>query len=155
MFSLVLLLHTPSFSRHQQSSVNLAESQPDLLKSIVKGGDIAVAKAKSRAKSTKSRPALTPEAQEQINIALAVKQAEEQLRNGTAPTQVIVHYLKLASSRELLEQESIRKKNEMMEAKTEAIKADKRQEELYAQAIEAMRVYNGGEEYLDYEDEDE
>ena len=40
------------------------------------------------------RPALTPEARENQLIALAVNLAEKQLREGTASSQVITHYLK-------------------------------------------------------------
>ena len=47
----------------------------------------------------KMRPALTPEARENQMIALAVDLAEQQLRDGTASSQVITHYLKLGSTK--------------------------------------------------------
>ena len=77
-------------------------------------------KALERSLSPKRPPAKTPEGREQQMISLAVDLAEEQLRNGTASSQVIVHYLKLASTREKLEQEKIRHENAMLEAKTKA-----------------------------------
>lgn len=76
-------------------------------------------------------------------IALAMDQAEKQLREGTASSQVIVHFLKLGSSRERIEQEMLNKKSENLDAKTDSIRASARIEELYGAAIAAMREYNG------------
>lgn len=90
-----------------------------------------------------SRPALSPEARENQLIALAVNCAEEQLRNGTASSQVITHYLKLASSKTSLELEKLKKENELLAAKTEAIKSAAVTEELYRNAIAAMTEYQG------------
>lgn len=88
-------------------------------------------------------PAKSAEEQENRMISLAIGLAEEQLRNGTASAQVITHYLKLGSSRERLEQENKELENQLLAAKTEAIKSAERVEELYAQAIEAMQSYAG------------
>lgn len=102
-------------------------------------------------KSTqKMRPALTPEARENQLISLAVDLAEEQLRNGTASSQVITHYLKLGSTKERIEKEILEKQKELISAKTEAIQSTKRIEELYTNAITAMRSYSGqGSEEID------
>ena len=89
------------------------------------------------------RPALSPEARENQLVSLAVDLAEEQLRNGTASSQVITHYLKLGSSREKLEKEKLTLENELTKAKTEAVGSAKHIEELYEQAIVAMRKYSG------------
>lgn len=89
------------------------------------------------------RPATTPDARENQMIALAVDLAEKQLLEGTASSQVISHYLKLGSSRERKEQERIQHENELLEAKTEAVKSQKRSEELFTNAIEAFREYSG------------
>lgn len=97
----------------------------------------------------KMRPALSPEARENQLISLAVDLAEEQLRNGTASSQVITHYLKLGSSREKLEKEKIDLENKLTKAKTEAVGASKHVEELYEQAIIAMRKYSGQGENMD------
>lgn len=91
----------------------------------------------------KSRPALTAEGREKQMISLAIDCAEKQLREGTASSQVITHYLKLASTKNQLEMEKLKKENELLKAKTEAIKSAKSQEELYAKAIEAIRIYSG------------
>ena len=95
-------------------------------------------------KTPRRRPkARTSEARERELIALAMDQAEQQLRNGTASSQVIVHFLKLGSSRERIEQEMLEKKSENLDAKTDSIRASARIEELYGEAISAMREYNG------------
>lgn len=91
----------------------------------------------------KIRPALTPETRENQLISLAVDLAEKQLIEGTASSQVIAHYLKLGSSKERLEKEILEKKKELIDAKTEALQSAKRIEELYTNALDAMRNYSG------------
>lgn len=89
------------------------------------------------------RPALTPEARENQMISLAVDLAERQLQEGTASSQVITHYLKLGSMRERLEREKLEEENKLLKARTEQIQSMKRIEELYEEAIKAMRNYGG------------
>ena len=89
------------------------------------------------------RPALTPEARENQMISLAVDLAERQLQEGTASSQVITHYLKLGSMRERLEREKLEEENKLLKARTEQIQSMKRVEELYEEAIKAMRNYSG------------
>ena len=78
----------------------------------------------------KRRPAITPEGRENQLIALAVDLAEKQLREGTASAQVITHYLKLATTRERVEKEILEEQKELLKAKTEALKSQKRMDEL-------------------------
>lgn len=94
----------------------------------------------------KSPPVLTPEARENQLISLAIDLAEQQLRNGTASSQVITHYLKLGSSKEKLEKEILQEQKKLVVAKTSAIESQERIDELYAGAIAAMRSYNGQSE---------
>ena len=95
------------------------------------------------AKVRKTRPALTPENRENQMIALAVDLAEKQLKEGTASSQVITHYLKLGSTLAKLEHERRLKELELMTAKTEQLKSSKRSEELMEEAIRAFKRYNG------------
>ena len=94
----------------------------------------------------KSPPVMTPEARENQLISLAIDLAEQQLRNGTASSQVITHYLKLGSSKEKLEKEILEEQKKLVVAKTSAIESQERIDELYAGAIAAMRRYNGQSE---------
>lgn len=89
------------------------------------------------------RPALTPEARENQLISLASDLAEKQLREGTASSQVITHYLKLGSTKERIEKEILEKQKELIEAKTQNLQSAKRIEELYGNALDAMRSYSG------------
>jgi len=91
----------------------------------------------------KTRPATTLEGREGQLVAMAVDLAERQLKEGTATAQVITHYLKLGSTRELLEQERLARENELLTARVEAMASAKRIEELYGQALDAMKKYAG------------
>lgn len=98
--------------------------------------------------SPKMRPALTPEARENQMIALAMDLAEQQLRDGTASSQLITEFVKRGSTKARLEKEILAEQKQLMAAKTEALQSAKRIEELYGNAIKAMAVYqgHGGEE---------
>ncbi len=89
------------------------------------------------------RPATTPEARESQLASIAFDLAEKQLRAGTASAQVITHFLKLATEREKLELQRLTSENELLKAKADSMASQKRQEELYAQALAAMRAYSG------------
>ena len=88
-------------------------------------------------------PALTEEGRENQLVSLAVDLAEQQLADGTATAQVITHYLKLGSTREKLEQERLQNENELLRSKVEHMASARRIEELYAEALNAMRTYSG------------
>lgn len=101
-------------------------------------------KAKSSSDvSREYRPALTPEARENQMIALAMDVAEQQLRDGTASSQVITHFLKLGSSLAKLEQEKIKLENKHTEAKTKSVNSSETSEQLYRDAIKAFQKYSG------------
>lgn len=100
--------------------------------------------------SKKFRPALSPEARENQLISLAVDLAEQQLREGTASSQVITHYLKLGSTRERLEKERLEEENKLLKAKTKAIEDQGEYKQLVADAIKAMRNYSGGGDEDEY-----
>lgn len=105
-----------------------------------------MAKVKDKSPSgsaRKIRPALTPEARENQLISLAVDLAEKQLQEGTASSQVITHYLKLGSTKERIEREILEKQKELITARTESLQSAKKVEELYENAINAMRNYSG------------
>lgn len=86
-------------------------------------------------------PAITPEGREDQLIAYAIDLAEEQLRNGTASSQVITHYLKLGSMKERQERQKLSEEIKLLQAKTEAIKSEKERNELYSEVLTAIRTY--------------
>lgn len=104
-------------------------------------------------KPRQTRPAKTPEGRENQLITLAVDLAEKQLKAGTASAQIIAHFLKLASTREKLEQERLHRENLLLSAKVDQIASAKRIEELYETALNAMRQY-AGQMVEQYDDED-
>lgn len=93
-----------------------------------------------------TRPFLKVENLENYCISLAYERASEQLKNGTASSQVISHFLKLGSIKESMEKEKLEHEIELLRAKTESLESAKRVEELYANALSAMRTYSGNPE---------
>lgn len=102
-------------------------------------------------KERKSAPAKTLEGRENQLIALATNLAEKQLREGTASSQVITHYLKLGTTRERLEQEKLGRENELLTVKAEHLESAKKMEDIATEALEAFKTYAGRSRY----DEDE
>lgn len=98
------------------------------------------------------RPATTSKGRENQLISLAVDLAERQMLEGTASAQVITHYLKLGSTREQLEQDRLAGENLLLQAKIETLHSQKRIEELYESALNAMRTYSGQDPEEEYDD---
>lgn len=91
------------------------------------------------------RTATTDEGRESQLVSMAMDLAEQQIINGTASSQVITHFLKLGSTRERLEQDRLSRENELLTHKMEALAAQARVEQLYGEALDAMRSYSGQE----------
>lgn len=91
------------------------------------------------------------EARENKLILLATNLVERRLREGTASSQEVVHFLKLGTTRERLEQERLRNENSLTKAKKENLDSERHKDELYQQALDAFRSYSGNGP----EDEDE
>lgn len=81
--------------------------------------------------------------QENICISLAMDLAEKKLRDGTASSQLISQFVRYGTERERHEREKLMRENQLLEAKTDAIKSAERVEELYSKAIQAMQLYSG------------
>lgn len=107
----------------------------------------------AEASTTRRRPATTPEALENQLVSIAFSEAQRQMEDGTASSQVITHFLKLGSSRERLEQQRLEHENELLKVKKEAMESQQRTEELFAEAIKAMRSYTGEAPPEDEDDE--
>lgn len=113
-----------------------------------------VVEATSNGHKPRRKPATSPEARENELVSQATDLAERQIQAGTASSQVITHYLKLGSTRERLEQQRLEHENELTRVKIEALESQKRVEELYMEALTAMRSYAGQMPAPDELDED-
>lgn len=91
------------------------------------------------------RKAITVEGREQKLINLSMNIAEERLRDGTASSQIITHFLKLGTVQHQLELEQTKKENLLLEAKIKALESSERTERLFSEAIDAMKSYKGSE----------
>lgn len=111
-------------------------------------------RSSSEGPKKKRPPAASPEEQENRMIYYANQMAEEQLRNGTAPPSLVLHYVKLGADKEKreLEKDVLRSNKKLLEARAEQIDSSRRNEELYENAINAMRRYSGGTVNEDEED---
>lgn len=101
---------------------------------------------------TTPREAFSVEAKENQLISLAIDLAEERLRNGTASSSEVVHFLRLGTTKTLLEKEKLEEENKLLRAKTETLEAAKNMENMYKEAIEAMKLYSGNTEEYDIDE---
>ena len=96
------------------------------------------------------RPALSPEARENQMISLAMDLAEKQLMDGTASSQLITEFVKRGSTKARIEQEILEEQKQLIGAKTQSLQSAKNIEELYINALEAMKNYSGRGDPDDY-----
>lgn len=94
-------------------------------------------------KDVKGHVAETPEGREGQLVSLAFDLAEKKLKDGSASSQVICQFLKLGTVQNELEKERLMHENELLRAKTDAIKSQQRSDEMYSKALSAMRSYSG------------
>ena len=106
-------------------------------------------------KTKKIPPAMTQEARENQLIALAYDLVEQRLLDGTASAQETTHFLKLGSMKEKKEMHMMDKQMELVNAKVESLQSMKHIEELYTNALNAMREYSGNKNYDEMETMDE
>lgn len=100
--------------------------------------------------TTQRRIARSPEARENQLISDAYDFAERSMREGTASSQMVTHFLKLGSYKERLEREKLENENELLKAKVKSLESAEKSEEAYEKVIRAMREYSGN-----FDDEDE
>ncbi len=107
---------------------------------------------KSESQAARRPPATTPEGREAQLIVLATDLVEKKLRDGTASSQEVTHFLKLGSSREKKEQARIEMDIELAKAKREHMASAARSEDLLKEAIAAFATYSGQEPRNDFDD---
>ena len=97
-------------------------------------------------------PATTEEAREKQLIAMAYDLAEQRMRDGTASSQEVVHFLRMGSQRDKLEKEIMGEQKKLVTAKAGAYESARNLETMISDAMEMFKVYNGkGEENEDSE----
>lgn len=100
------------------------------------------------------RPALTPEANENQMISLAMDLVRQRLIDGTASSQETTHFLKLATEKSRLENARMSKQIELDDAKIKHMEAEENREQLFLEAINAMKKYSGQGDVEEYDEED-
>lgn len=113
---------------------------------------MAKAKVSSSGSTKRIRPALNPEARENQLISLAIDLVEQRLLDGTASSQETTHFLKLGSSKAILEREKLEEENKLLRAKTEALENDKKSSSDYQAVLRALRSYQGTGDPEDYDE---
>ena len=96
--------------------------------------------------NSKRRPSMDPEARMQQLINLSVNLAEKQLEEGTASSQIITHYLKMATPMAQLERQQLEEEIKLLKAKTEALESEEEENNLYKEVIRALHDYRGGDD---------
>ena len=103
-------------------------------------------KSRPPAKKTGAPPPIAPRSEEELEklcIGEATDMALEQLRNRTASSQVIVHFLKLGSLKEQAELEKTRNEIELLKAKKKSIESEEERTKTYQEVIDAITSYLG------------
>ena len=90
--------------------------------------------------------ASTPEGRENEMIMLAYQEVERRIRDHTATSQELCHFLKMGSEKERLEREKLEVEMELQRVRADSIESGKHMEELYNNAIAALKMYSGVEE---------
>lgn len=85
-------------------------------------------------------------------INLSINKARELIQSKKPPVQLLLHFLKLATEKTMLEREKLRHENTLIAAKTKSIKDSSNMPELVNRAIAAMTEYEiPQDEYYDEE----
>ena len=96
-------------------------------------------------------PATTPEARENQLVKLATDLAEKQLAEGTASSQVIIHYLRLATAKEKSQLKKLEMESELLSAKTSQIISAEEANDRLNKAIAAFTEYSPTEDDEHYD----
>lgn len=89
------------------------------------------------------KPGETIEERENQIISMAYDLVQKRIEKGTATSQEVIHFLRTGSVLGRLEIAKSEQENLLLQAKTDALKSQKKVEELYANAMKAFRTYNG------------
>lgn len=99
-------------------------------------------------------PARTIEGRNDQLIAAAFDLVERRLHDGSASAQETVHFLRMGTINQRLQEEKVRRENLVLEARVEELKNRSSGEELMTRALAAFRGYSGQEPIIRDEDDD-
>lgn len=99
-------------------------------------------------------PARSEEEAEKRAEGFAMDLALKQLREGTASSQIITHFLKLGSPQAQAELEKTRHEIELLKAKKKAIESSEEQEKKYQEVIKAIASYSGKDDEWEVVEDD-
>lgn len=97
-------------------------------------------------------PPLNDEAQETKLVALALKQAQIHLEEGTASSQIVTHFLRLGSLKAQVELEKLELENRLLEEKIQAERSGQQLNEMFGEVLAALKSYSyspGGSDNAD------
>lgn len=88
-------------------------------------------------------PPRTEEEEQKLAAGLAMDLAIKWMQEGTAPAQIVTHFLKVNSLKEQAELEKTRREIELLKAKKKAIELAEEQDKKYEEVIRAISSYAG------------
>lgn len=100
------------------------------------------------------RRAMSPEEREAQLISLTMDVVEDRIRNGKASSQELVHFLRAGSNKERFENQKLELELQLVQAKTENLRLQQKNEEIYSEALKAFKRYSGADVDEDEDDED-
>lgn len=100
-------------------------------------------------------PATTIEGRNDQLIAAAFDLVERRIYDGSASAQETVHFLRMGSTKDRLEQEKLRRENLVLETRVKEMESRTSGDELMVRALAAFRGYSGqgpiGEDLGEYD----
>lgn len=86
-------------------------------------------------------PPLNDEGLENKLVELAMSQAQEQLEQGTASSQIVTHFLRLGSIKASVELEKLALENKLLEEKIASEKSGQELQKMFAEVMSALKSY--------------
>lgn len=87
-------------------------------------------------------PPINDEVLENKLVALAFKQAQAQMEDGTASSQIVTHFLRLGSIKAQIELEKLELENRLLEERIQAEKAGQQLNEMFGEVLAALKSYS-------------
>ena len=95
----------------------------------------------NKTRKPKVTPPTNETAQQNKLIALTLQSVQKDLEDGTATSQVKIHFLKLATEKERAERKKLELEAKLLEAKIKDLEQAAKIEEMYSEVIKALKSY--------------